>query len=70
MTRRTTLEIDEDLLAKAQSALGTRGLKSTVESAFRDVIRRHLRDRLAERLRSGKGIDRSPELLAETRPRR
>ncbi|MEE8366995.1 MAG: type II toxin-antitoxin system VapB family antitoxin [Thermoanaerobaculia bacterium] len=70
MSRRTTLEIDDALLNQAQKALGTKGLKETVDKAFRDVVRRHLRERLAERILTGTGIDRSPELLAESRRQR
>ncbi len=70
MTRRTTLEIDDALLSQAQEALGTKGLKETVDTAFREAVRRHLRKRLTERILTGSGIDRSPDLLAESRPRR
>lgn len=70
MSRRTTIEIEDALLNQAQKALGTKGLKKTVDKAFRDVVRRHLRERLAERILTGTGIDRSPELLAESRPQR
>ncbi|MGH3567557.1 MAG: type II toxin-antitoxin system VapB family antitoxin [Pseudonocardia sp.] len=70
MTRRTTLDVDDDLLGQAQYVLGTRGLKDTVDAAFREVIRRSLRERLAARIDSGEGIDRSPELLAQSRPPR
>jgi Arc/MetJ family transcription regulator len=68
MSRRTTVVIDDALLHQAQGALGTTGVKDTVEKAFREAIRRHLRDRLAERIEAGTGVDRSPELLAESRP--
>ena len=70
MSRRTTLEVDDALLSQAQHALGTKGLKDTVDRAFREAIRRSLREQLAGRIVSGRGIDRSPELLAESRPRR
>jgi Arc/MetJ family transcription regulator len=70
MTRRTTIEVDDALLRRAQQALGTRGLRDTVDKAFREAIRQHLRKRLAERIERGEGVDRSPELLAETRPPR
>lgn len=70
MPRRTTIEIDDALLERAQEALGTRGLKETVDKAFREAIRRQLRERLAERLVTGEGIDRSPDLLEQTRPTR
>ena len=70
MPRRTTIEVDDELLSRAQEALGTRGLKDTVEKAFREAIRRDLRERLAARIETGAGIDRSPELLSDTRPTR
>jgi Arc/MetJ family transcription regulator len=70
MSRRTTIEVDDALLAEAQEALGTRGLKATVEQAFREAIRRSLRERLAQRIESGAGVDRSPELLKQSRPAR
>lgn len=68
MARRTTIVVDDMLLRQAQQALQTRGLKDTVDKAFREVVRHHLRKRLAERIESGEGIDRSPELLAASRP--
>jgi len=70
MSRRTTLEVDDALLRKAQEALGTKGLKETVDRAFQEAVRRHLRERLAGRIVTGSGIDRSPELLGESRPQR
>ncbi len=70
MPRRTTLEVDDTLLSQAQKALGTHGLKETVDKAFREAIRSYLRERLAERISTGTGIDRSPELFAESRPSR
>lgn len=70
MPRRTTIEIDDELLSRAQEALGTRGLKDTVEKAFYEAIRKDLRERLAARIETGEGIDLSPELLDESRPTR
>jgi Arc/MetJ family transcription regulator len=70
MKRRTTIDVDDDLLAHAQDALGTSGLKDTVDAAFCEVIRRERRRRLAERISTGRGIDRSIEALSETRPLR
>lgn len=70
MTRRTTLDVDDALLGRAQVALGTSGLKDTVDAALREVIRRSLSQRLAQRISTGVGIDRSPEMLAGTRPTR
>lgn len=70
MPRRTTIEIDDELLNRAQKALGTRGLKDTVERAFQEAIRRDLREKLADRIESGEGIDRSQPLLDDSRPTR
>jgi Arc/MetJ family transcription regulator len=70
MSRRTTVQIDDALLRQAQGALGTKGLKDTVERAFHEAIRRRLRERLAARIETGTGVDRSPELLRESRPTR
>ena len=61
--RRTTIEIDDDLLSKAQEVLGTTGLKDTVDAALDEVVRAHLKRRLIERIRTGKGIDRSARVL-------
>lgn len=37
MTRRTTIEIDEELLARAKRALGATTTRATVEQALRHV---------------------------------
>ncbi len=37
MTRRTTIEIDEDLLARAKRALGSPTTRATVEMALRQA---------------------------------
>lgn len=65
--RRTSLEIDEDRLARAQRVLGTSGVKDTVNRALEEVIQADLRRRLAERLRSGDGVDRGEEVLESSR---
>lgn len=70
MTRRTTIDVDDELLRRAQAALGTSGLKDTVDAALRAAVRQSLRERLARRIASGEGIDRSAEMLAESRPTR
>lgn len=57
VTRRTTIEIDEALLAAAQHALGTTGLKDTVDGALTAVVRAERRRRLAYRLRTQSGVD-------------
>lgn len=65
--RRTSLEIDEERLAQAQRVLGTTGVKDTIDRALSEVLRADLRRRLAERIRTGEGIDRSEELLEASR---
>lgn len=70
MPRRTTIDVDDVLLAQARAALGTTGLKDTVDAALRAAVRQSARARLAARIASGAGIDRSDELLAQTRPER
>ncbi len=70
MNRRTSIQIDDDRLARVQRVLGTKGLKDTVERAFDEVLRAELRQRLAERVRTGAGMDRGEEVLRVTRPER
>lgn len=65
--RRTSLEIDEERLARAQRALGTTGVKDTIDRALDEVHRAELRRRLAARIRSGDGIDRGDEVFAASR---
>ena len=65
--KRTSIEIDQDLLARAQAVLGTSGLKDTVEKAFDEVLKTDLRRQLAEQIRTGEGIDTGPEILEESR---
>ena len=67
--KRTSLEIDEGQLARAQRALGTSGVKDTIDRALAEVIRADLRRQLAERVRSGEGIDRGNEMLDASRRR-
>ncbi|CAN5454473.1 hypothetical protein BH23ACT7_BH23ACT7_17930 [soil metagenome] len=57
MTRRTTVEVDDELLERAEEALGTRGLKDTVDRALGEVVRAWHRKRLAEGLRAGTAFD-------------
>jgi len=65
--RRTSIEIDEERLARAQRVLGTTGIKDTVDRALEEVVRAELRRRLAERVRSGEGIDRGDDVLEASR---
>ncbi|MDQ3991621.1 MAG: type II toxin-antitoxin system VapB family antitoxin [Actinomycetota bacterium] len=65
--RRTTIEVDDDLVARARAALGTRGLKDTIDAALHEAIRSDRRRALIARLRSGRGVDLDPDALAEVR---
>jgi len=65
--KRTSIELDEELLARAQEVLGTKGVKATVERALEEVWRAHLRQRLLRRLETGEGLDLTPEVLEESR---
>ena len=67
MTRRTTIDIDDKRLAEVQEVLGTVGLKDTVYAAFDEVLRARARKRLLERLRTQRGIDSGPEVLADSK---
>jgi Arc/MetJ family transcription regulator len=57
MNRRTTIEIDDVLLRAAQEALGTKGLKDTIDLALTEAVRTRRRARLAEALRRGDAFD-------------
>ncbi|MGQ0464532.1 MAG: type II toxin-antitoxin system VapB family antitoxin [Sporichthyaceae bacterium] len=68
MVRRTTIDIDDALLAQAAAALGTSGLRETVHGALAAVVRAERRRRLAERIRTGRGWDiHDPEVFAASR---
>lgn len=57
MKRRTTIEIDDELLGKAREVLGTKGLKDTVEAALDEVVKAALREDLIRRLQDPDGFD-------------
>ena len=63
---KTTIEVDDELVARASAILGTRGLKATVQRALEEVVAREARRRFAERLQSMDGIELdNPDLMAE-----
>lgn len=63
--RKTTLVIDEDLVQQAQAALGTRGLKATVDRALHEAIAVAARRRAIEQLRTMTGLELdNPEVMA------
>jgi Arc/MetJ family transcription regulator len=47
--RKTTLELDDEKVARAATALGTRTLRETVDRSLDEVIARAARERLIER---------------------
>jgi Arc/MetJ family transcription regulator len=63
--RKTTIEIDDDLIAQASAILGTKGIKATVHGALDDLVRRQMRLRLADRVKRQDGLDLAdPEVMA------
>jgi Arc/MetJ family transcription regulator len=66
--RRTTLDIDEDMLAKAREILGTRGVKDTVDEALREVVRREAGKRLMAWYRGNEDLH-NPEIMERAWPR-
>lgn len=55
--RKTTLEIDDEVLEDARRVLGTRGIKDTVDAALREVRVQDARRRLVVQLRTLDGLD-------------
>jgi Arc/MetJ family transcription regulator len=50
MTRKTTVELHEELLARAQKVLGTHGVKATIEAALYEVVAADARRKTIARL--------------------
>jgi Arc/MetJ family transcription regulator len=65
--RRTTLDIDEDMLSKAREILGTRGVKDTVDEALREVVRREAGKRLIAWLKENEDLS-NPEIMDRAWP--
>ena len=65
-TRKTSVEINDDLLAEAQRILETKTIKETIEAAFREVVRAEARRDEVEALAGMKGLDLAdPEVMAK-----
>ncbi len=63
--KKTTLEFDEALYARAREALGTRGLKATVHRAFESVLALEARREAIHQLQEMEILELdSPEVLA------
>jgi Arc/MetJ family transcription regulator len=65
--RRTTLDIDEDMLSKAREILGTRGVKDTVDEALREVVRREAGERLIVWFKENEDLH-NPEIMERAWP--
>ena len=59
--RKTSVEINEDLLTAVQRVLSTATLKDTIEQAFREVLRAQARREEVEALSTLRGMDLSDE---------
>jgi Arc/MetJ family transcription regulator len=67
--RRTTVDIDEDMLTKAREILGTSGIKDTVDEALREIVRIEAGKRLIARYKDNSDFG-NPEIMARAWPRR
>lgn len=64
-TRKTSVEIDEQLLEEVRRILGTSTLKETVEEAFLEVLRERARRDEVEALGEMRGMDLDdPDVMA------
>jgi Arc/MetJ family transcription regulator len=64
-SRKTSVEINEDLLSAVQRVLATSTIKETIEEAFREVLRAEARREEVEALSTMKGLDLAdPEVMA------
>ena len=62
--RKTSVEINVELLAAARRILETRTVKETVEEAFREVVRAEARRQEVEALSTLQGMDLAdPEVM-------
>ena len=62
-SRKTSVAIDEDLLAAVQAALETQTVKDTIEQAFLEVLRARARAEEVEALVTQEGMDLSDEAV-------
>jgi Arc/MetJ family transcription regulator len=66
--RRTTLDIDENMLSRAREILGTRGVKDTVDEALREVVRREAGERIVMWLKQNDDLH-DPAIMVRAWPR-
>jgi Arc/MetJ family transcription regulator len=55
--RKTSVEINEELLSAVQEVLSTATLKETIEEAFREVLRAEARREEVDALSTMRGMD-------------
>ncbi len=64
-TRKTSVEINEELLDEVREILATSTIRETIEEAFREVMRGRARIEEIEALASMKGMDLDkPEVMS------
>lgn len=67
--RKTTVEIDPEALSAAEAALGTKGIKETIDVALREAARRAALRRGAVYLEEGRQHLPDRDASPETTPR-
>ncbi|MDN5930583.1 MAG: type II toxin-antitoxin system VapB family antitoxin [Pseudonocardia sp.] len=65
MSRRTTITVDDELLAEAQQTLGTSGIQDTVDKALAEAVRRARLLHFAAEVRAGTAFDFSPDSVLD-----
>lgn len=64
--RKTTLEIDDEVLEEARAILGTSGIKDTIDAALNEILAFEARRRDIERMTTMRGLDLDdPEVMAQ-----
>ena len=63
MVRRTTIELDEDLLSRAREALGTSTTRATVETALRHATEHASSEQERKRARQLDLLERLPQAI-------
>jgi Arc/MetJ family transcription regulator len=63
VVRKTTLVVDDDLVRQAAEALGTRGLKATVDRALREAVALAARREAIAQLREMHGLQLDDEAV-------
>lgn len=67
--RKTTLTVDDDVLSMAQQALGTRGIKDTIDAALHEAIVAETHRDYFDRLRTMRGLDlEDPDVMGQAWP--